>query len=223
MVVAAASPLDARPQRLAGDATWAPRRQLSLEQARKRSQQLSGLRLLFVSLAAASFSSVFVFMVVHAAIGGFSDQGEVAANAPQQMLNPRFAGRNEAGETFEVTAVTAIRQSEDPNLVDLDRPVYRTRDGRTVQATRGLYNQTTGAVQLTGDVVFADPKGYRFESTGAKVEGESGRIVGERAIRGAGPLGTIRADSYEVARDGSRLSFRGRVKGVIKEGRGGQS
>lgn len=205
---------------LAGTAAWGPRRQLSLEQARKRSRRLSQLRLFFVAAAAASFSSIFVFIIVHSVIGGLTNPGEVAASEPQKMLNPRFAGRS-AGGPYEVTAAVAIRRSMTSDLIDLDKPIYRSRDGRTVTAERGIYDQSTGAVRLSGDVVFADSTGYRFESAGARVEGDSGRVIGDRAIHGAGPLGSVRADAYEISEDGSRVTMRGRVKGTLKRGRGG--
>jgi lipopolysaccharide export system protein LptC len=209
----------ARPHPLAGTQGWAPRRQLTLEQARKRSLQLSRMRLFFVSASVASFSSIFVFIIVHSLIGGLTNPGEVAASEPQKMLNPRFAGRSATGP-YEVTAEVAIRRSMTSDLIDLDKPIYRSRDGRTVNAARGVYDQATGAVRLSGDVIFADSGGYRFESAVARVEGDTGRVIGDRAIHGAGPLGSVRSDGYEISEDGTRITLRGRVKGTLKRGRG---
>jgi lipopolysaccharide export system protein LptC len=178
------------------------------------------MRLMFVALAAASFGSIFVFLIVHSLIGGLTNPGQVAASEPQKMLNPRFTGRNVAGP-YEVTAQVAVRRSMTSPLVDLEKPIYRTREGRTMSAERGIYDESTGAVTLAGDVIFSDGAGNSFQSTGAVVEGELGRIRGERAIRGDGRLGAVRADGYEISNDGQRITLRGRVKGQLQPGRGG--
>ena len=87
-------------------------------------------------------------------------------------------------------------------------------------ANSGVYNQVERTVQLNGDVVFADDGGNTFSSTGAFVNAAENRVEGNRAIRGAGPLGSVRADSYEIREGGGRIVFRGRVKGVVVEHRG---
>jgi lipopolysaccharide export system protein LptC len=201
-----------------GDA-WEPRRQLTLEAARKRSAQLSRLRLLFVGLASASFSSFFGFMTLHAALGGFGARDEVTAAESLTMVNPRFSGRSAGGQSFVVTASTAKRQGPQSDLIDLDRPVY-TADGRKVVATAGLYNQLARTVQLTGEVVFSDDDGNSFTSTSAFVRTADNIVEGARAVRGEGALGSVRADSYEIRDNGSRVIFRGHVKGTIKQKQG---
>lgn len=198
---------------------WEPTRQLTLDAAWKRSRQLSRLRLVFVGLASASFSAFFGFMTLHAALGGFGGRNEVSEVESLKMLNPRFSGRTQGGASFEVTATTATRRGLGSDLIDLEAPIY-TANGRKVTANSGVYNQAERTVQLNGDVVFADDGGNTFSSTGAFVDAARNRVVGNRAIRGEGPLGSVRADSYELGEGGDRIVFRGRVKGVVVERRG---
>lgn len=200
---------------------WEPKRQLTLEAARKRSRQLSATRLLFVGLATASFSTFFGFMTLHAALGGFGTRDEVSAAESLTMVNPRFSGRSQGGESFVVTALTAKRQGPQSDLIDLDKPVY-TADGRKVTATAGVYNQLERTVQLTGEVVFSDNDGNAFSSTSAYVRTADNVVEGARAVRGEGPLGSVRADSYEIKDNGSRVIFRGHVKGTIRQRSEGQ-
>lgn len=195
---------------------WEPRRQLTLDAARRRSRRLSVLRLIFVGLASASFSAFFGFMTLHAALGGFGGRDEVSEVESLKMVNPRFSGRAAGGATFDVTAMTATRRGLQSDLIDLDSPVYAAKD-RQVTATRGVYNQVARTIELNGDVVFTDQSGNTFSSTNAFVDAAENRVVGKRAIRGEGPLGSVRADSYELQEGGDRIIFRGRVKGVVKD------
>ena len=209
-----------RPHPIAAAEAWEPKRQLTLEAARKRSAQLSRLRLMFVGLASACFSSFFGFMTLHAALGGFGGRDEVSAAESLTMVNPRFSGRTVGGESFIVTATTAKRQGPQSDLIDLDKPVY-TAEGRKVVATAGVYNQAERTVQLTGEVVFSDDDGNAFTSTSAFVRTADNTVDGARAVRGEGPLGSVRADSYEIRDNGSKVVFRGHVKGTIKQRAGG--
>jgi lipopolysaccharide export system protein LptC len=197
---------------------WEPRRQLSLAAARRRSARLSGLRFLFVALAAGSFASIFVFMAVNALSGGPGRDAAAAAQG-QRMENPRFVGRSKAGKAFRITARTAVRQ-EGSNLIVLEGPVYEEDGGRKMLSVRGLYDPTARTVEMEGDVKFAGQDGSGFFSTNAFIDGPAGLIRGERSIRGAGPLGGVRADAYEISEDGRRITLRGRVTGSLK-GRGG--
>lgn len=219
--LAATFPLADRGHPMAG--AWEPRRQLTLEAARRRSKQLSTLRLVFVGLASACFSAFFGFMTLHAALGGFGGRDEVSEIESLKMLNPRFSGRTGGGTIFDVTATTATRRGLQSDLIDLDAPIYEAKD-RQVTATRGVYNQAARTIDLNGDVVFRDKSGNTFSSTSAFVNAAENTVLGKRAIRGEGPLGSVRADSYELRDGGDRIIFRGRVKGTVKErqGSGGQ-
>jgi lipopolysaccharide export system protein LptC len=206
-----------RPHPMAG--AWEPKRQLTLEAARRRSKQISTLRLIFVGLASASFSAFFGFMTLHAALGGFGGADELTEVESLKMISPRFSGRTGGGALFDVTAVTATRRGPQSDLIDLDSPVYAAKD-RKVTARTGVYDQAKRTVDLSGDVVFTDASGNTFTSTQAFVDAQANTVRGTRAIRGEGPLGSVRADSYELLDGGDRIIFRGRVKGVVKQERG---
>lgn len=200
-------------------AIWEPARQLTLDAARKQTRRISRLRLVFVGLASACFSAFFGFMTLHAALGGFSGRDEVSEAESLKMLNPRFSGRTVGGAQYDVTAASAVRRGLQSDLIDLAQPVYVARD-RRVTAETGLYNQSARTVELNGNVTFTDASGNRFFSTHAFVDAAENRVVGKRAIRGEGPLGSVRADSYELREGGHRVVFSGRVKGVVKQSQG---
>jgi lipopolysaccharide export system protein LptC len=205
---------------MATGAAWEPRRQLTLEQARRHSRLVSSQRILFVSLAAASFSCFFGFMTLHAALGGFTTRSEMSVQESLRMINPRFTGRTQGGGNYTVIAHEATRRATGSNLIDLRNPVYTTLDGRRVTSTVGVYNQTSREIELRGNVVFTDPSGNVFTSTSSIIDGAANKVTGKRAVRGAGPIGSVRADSYEISDDGNRVVLQGHVRGVVKQKRG---
>lgn len=214
---AATLPPPGRPHPMAE--AWEPKRTLTLDAARRQSRRLSTLRLVFVGLASASFSAFFGFMTLHAALGGFGGRDEVSEVESLKMINPRFSGRTGAGGLFDVTADTAVRRGPQSDLIDLAQPIYTAKD-RRVTAKTGVYNQVERTVELSGDVVFSDADGNTFTSTSAFVNAQANSVEGKRAIRGEGPLGSVRADSYEIRDGGDRIIFRGRVKGTVNEDQG---
>ncbi|MEL6757564.1 MAG: hypothetical protein AAFP81_14125, partial [Pseudomonadota bacterium] len=56
-----------------------------------------------------------------------------------------------------------------------------------------------------------DAEGYEFTTTAARVFVQDGRIEGLEPLSGNGPLGYVRADSYEIEDEGDRVIFRGNV------------
>ncbi|MES1202387.1 MAG: LPS export ABC transporter periplasmic protein LptC [Pseudomonadota bacterium] len=194
---------------------WEPRRALSLRQARRRSAVVAGLRRFFVAAAGACFASVFVFMAIAALQGSGVD--ERTASEPLRMLNPRFTGRTAQGGPFQITAETALRDRGGKQLVHLDSPVYRGQDGTVVLAPRGLYDETTRTITLNGDVLFSEHGGNRFSTSNMVVDLANGSVHGEHEVTGAGPLGVVRADAYEIRQGDRALVLRGGVRGQIPD------
>lgn len=196
---------------------WEPRRSLSLRQARRRSRLVAGLRRLFTAGAGAAFASVFVFMALSAVEGGFFGDDRYANTQPLRMVNPRFTGRTESGGPFRVTAATAERQRGGRQLVELSSPVYRAERGTIVIAPRALYDEVGGEIIFDGDVLFSEPGGNRFTTPNMIVDLEGGRVYGQNGVTGAGPLGVVRADAYELREADQALRLTGGVRGQLPD------
>jgi lipopolysaccharide export system protein LptC len=195
---------------------WEPRRALSLRQARRRSLLVAGLRRFFVAAAGAAFASVFVFMGLSAIVGGV-DAASRGQAEPMRMLSPRFTGRTESGGPFQITANTAVRERTGRQLVRMESPVYRSEDGTTVVAPRGVYDELGHNVTLEGDVLFSEKGGNRFSSPNMIIDLTGGTVHGEGGVTGAGPLGVLRANAYEIRQSDGALVLRGDVKGQIPD------
>lgn len=197
---------------------WAPQRQMTLEQARKRSRLVGSLRMAFVAGAAVS-AGVMVGPMAATAISGASYQPErISASEVVTMVNPRFTGRNVAGEPFEITARTAQRRLDDASVIDLTDPRLEDQNGTIVTALEGVYHQNDEFLDLYKDVQVRDPEGYVFGTSAARVFVQEGRVRGLEPLDGAGPLGDVRADAYEIVDEGDRVILRGCVYMTIFPG-----
>lgn len=194
---------------------WTPHRQLSLAQARNRTQMVRYMRF---ALVAAAIITLGIFLGFIARNAYDRAQGNaVAVNGDQTvtMVNPRFTGRDGAGSLYIITSETAQQRRENEDLIDLVNPKLVDSFGGEVTAPRGLYDRVNETLDLYEDVLVVDAEGYVFNSTHAQVFPKTGRVIGVEPLDGTGPLGDIRSDSYELDRDSGIVTFVGRVKTVI--------
>jgi lipopolysaccharide export system protein LptC len=202
----------------AADFVWEPKRALTLRAARRRSRLIAGLRRFFVAAAGASFASVFVFMALYAVEGGFM-ANQFAASEPLRMINPRFIGRTESGGPYQLTAETAERPRGDNQPIEMIAPVYRTEAGTIMLAPRGIYDEQAKRIVFQGEVLFSDRGGNRFTTPDMTVDLEHGALIGRGGVTGAGPLGVLQADAYELRESDRALVLRGGVRGQIPDRR----
>lgn len=199
----------------ATDAIWEPQRRLTLDQARRRSAFLRVFRLVAATLSGACLVALLLGIVLNGFGPGAVGQRAIGVEETLTMLNPRFSGRDAGGTKYEITADRAVRQGLDTQKMTLSNPKFTTEGGRTVTAPRGFYDPESRVIELFDKVVFTDPKGRQLTTSYALIDSRLDLIQGGRAIAGASGLGEVRADAYEVRREGSQIIMRGRVRGVI--------
>ncbi|MEE9381723.1 MAG: LPS export ABC transporter periplasmic protein LptC [Hyphomonadaceae bacterium] len=189
---------------------WAPRRQLTLEQARGRSDLVKLLRMLFVAGAAISLG----VLLGHLAANTMERSGtiEIPTEEAITMLSPRFTGRDLEGQPFVITADSVQRQAGSQDRVFLSMPTLSDELGGLVTAPEGIYDQAAQTLELNKNVVLANENGYVFQTSQAIVHMSDSRVVGLEPLKGSGPTGEIEADSYEVTDNGARIVLRGHVK-----------
>jgi lipopolysaccharide export system protein LptC len=132
------------------------------------------------------------------------------------MHNPRYVGQTKDAEPYELTAASAYIDPKRPNRVHLDRlaaelAAASKRDVNLV-ALKGLYNRSADKLDLDGDIELTTSDGYRFETQSARIDLQSGQVVGNQPIQGFGPTGTLSAERFEIRDGGDLLRFEGRVK-----------
>jgi lipopolysaccharide export system protein LptC len=190
----------------------------TLRAARRRSRLVGGLRRFFVAAAGASFASVFVFMALYAVEGGFAI-ADMVSSEPLRMINPRFIGRTESGGPYQLSAEMAERPRGDGKPIDLIAPVYRTEAGTIMLAPHGVYDEANKRITFQGEVLFSDRGGNRFSTPNMIVDLDKGTLYGQGGVTGAGPLGVLQADAYELRESDRALVLRGGVRGQIPDRR----
>jgi lipopolysaccharide export system protein LptC len=198
------------------EVNWEPKRALTLRKARRRSRVIAVLRRAFVAGAGASFAAVFVFMALNAIQGGVN-AATLGPSEPLRMINPRFIGRTENGGPYQLSAEMAERPRGENQLIELIAPVYRTEAGTIMLAPRGIYDEQAQRVVFDGEVLFADRGGNRFTTPNMIVDLERGTLTGRGGVIGAGPLGVLQAESYELRDSDRALVLRGGVRGQIPD------
>jgi lipopolysaccharide export system protein LptC len=132
------------------------------------------------------------------------------------MHNPRYAGRTNDDEPYQLTAASAYADPKQPDRVHLDHPTgaLTTTGPRDLNLTAqtGVYNRAADKLELGGGVELTTSDGYRFDTDRAHIDLKDGQVIGDRPIAGSGPTGKLAADRFEIRDKGDLLHFEGRVK-----------
>lgn len=203
---------------------WEPRRALALSVARKRTAFVRGMRLFFTA-AALAITGLLVAQLVLGSGGPTTGETE-AVSEDVRMTNPRFTGRDENLTPYVVTADTAIRRRDAADgVTELEHPrldynfLETGTDVSRVLADSGRYDLPNRILDLHSDVNFRTRAGYTFQSNHARIFLREERVTGEESVEGTGPMGTIRADSYEITDGGNRIVFSGNVRARLTQDR----
>lgn len=138
-----------------------------------------------------------------------------------KLVGARFMGRMADGRSFLIGAGSAARSDTDMQQVILTDPIL-TLGGETgapsrMSARRGIYDEKTRVLRLTGDVRIDNGQGQRIATNDSIIDTRTGKITGQSGISGDGPLGQVRANAYEVDRETGRVIMKGRVKARIEK------
>ncbi len=198
-----------------GEISWEPRRQMTLESARKRSAVIRVLRLTFLVLSAVIIAVVLLYILVNALRKDVpAPPPLVEADGEVRMINPRFSGRDSAGRPYVVIADTATRRTDEPETTDLVNPRLDTApgsDSSQVTAKRGVYQADKKILTLYDNVLFTTPNGYEYKTEHARFFIDSDSISGNQPVSGTGPMGSVSADSYNIIEGGKKVTFIGNV------------
>jgi lipopolysaccharide export system protein LptC len=172
------------------------------------------LRLTFLASAAVCVG-VYAGHIVQSAMSRGTATVDFAADEIVTMVNPRFSGRDSSGAAYVITADEARRRRQDDSIVDLINPVLNDAAGGQVRAPSGMYHRQAGIMELYQDVQITDPTGYSFKTAGARIHVAESRVEGLSPLQGRGPLGDVRADSFEILDGGNRSVLEGNTHIVI--------
>jgi lipopolysaccharide export system protein LptC len=193
---------------------WTPRLATSLREARRRTAVVHILRLLFTTGAVIS-AGLLLGPVIQNSLD-LQPTRPTPTSPNVTILSPRFEGRDQNDNPYTLTAATARRRPDTPEIIDLVAPHLEYMSNSAVDAREGVFNRSEQTLDLVGDVVMTDAGGYTFRADSARALITESRVVGKTPLTGEGPIGEIRADAYEVSKDGDVIDLTGNVWSRIK-------
>jgi lipopolysaccharide export system protein LptC len=183
---------------------------------RRRSRMIGYLRIALPAAIALILLSMAGFVIHATVIGHAAAKSE--ADAPIQLINPRFVGRDEKGRAFVLTASSAVRDDNDYQRVMLDKPTLifdeEGANPTRITANSGVYREDRRMLNLDGGVKM-NGSNVNFDTASSIFNTATGELEGQGQISGIGSLGEITAKSYGVYDKGERLVFKGGVRGRI--------
>lgn len=149
----------------------------------------------------------------------FERVGEVSNDLA--MIKPRLSGTDAKGNPFVITADRAIQQgrnSRKARLINVDADITLDNE-RWLNATAadGLFDADARTLVLNGGISVFSDNGYELHTQSAHFDLKRGVARGQQTVTGQGPLGAIRADSFEVDKTTQQIRLRGNVRTIFEK------
>ncbi len=140
-------------------------------------------------------------------------------NIQNELLKPVFNSVDDKYEPYTVTADRATQSREDPDLVELAKPVanlaMNTGEKVDANANSGLYQQKAQKLNLEGDVHLIHSNGYTLTTQELRVDLAAHKAYSGQDVRVEGPGGTIDATGLEGDSENGSLIFTGPAKVIL--------
>ena len=130
-----------------------------------------------------------------------------------ELLNPRFETTDAQQNPVNVTAIRALQNQENPDLVKLEKPNadLKMKDGSNVQieAQKGTYEQETEKLFLQDDVKIRHESGYELQAEELRVDMKTREAFSDKNVRVEGPEAQVDATGLEGNVEDGILIFKG--------------
>lgn len=207
------------------------RRRLTGAQAAVRTRIVRRLRmalpLVAVILVAALLINTRSNGVDEAFLNDFADLD--ATPEELRMANPRFAGVDDKGFPYEITAEAALQAPGAQQRVELVNPravTHGADEERIVIADRGFYLSEGNILELQESVTMESRIGgtsYILRTPAATVAIGEETVRSTAGVEGEGDSGALRADRMHAYNSEGRVVFEGNVSMRIYPGKGNLS
>ncbi|CAN7216515.1 LPS export ABC transporter periplasmic protein LptC [Phenylobacterium sp. LjRoot225] len=177
---------------------------------RPRPPLIAILRILLPAVAGA----VLLAVIVAVASSGLRNiAGAASTTRPIELVGPRLIGADSKQRPFVITATSAERE-DGSGRIRLNSPVLMRDQGGAdemrVTAAKGVYDETAGRLELTGDVRLAGPSGA-FATPSAVYDAKSGEVLGAGGVKAASGANQLQAGSVSVKDKGKSVIYKGGV------------
>ena len=186
--------------------------------ARAHSRLVFLLRWLLPTLILAMLGLLAAFVVSEALRAAAARPKELPTQI--RMISPHFIGRDDKGRAFNLASRVAVRDDADMQRVYLGQPVMvmdsDTPHPKTLTADRGVYDEDTRILRLTGHVRVDDAAASTVGSNEALVDTRAGTVTGVSPIAASGPMGSIQGGSYTATEKSGTVVMHGGVHAELK-------
>lgn len=142
-----------------------------------------------------------------------------SANIQNELLKPVYNSVDEKNQPFTVTADRATQGRENPDIVELEKPVAELMqtDGTKIEgdAKNGLYEQKSQKLNLEGDVHIKHSNGMVLSTEELRIDLATQKAYSGRDVRVEGPEGSIDATGLEGDTNTGALIFTGPAKVIL--------
>ncbi len=214
---AAPAPAPAQPQPRRSARAWLAERSRSGALAPRYSRFVEIIRLVLPLTAVALVLLVFGYSMFTRPPASFTLtlKDLAALGGDRVVTNPTLTFTDEDTRAFVVKATRAKQLEGQTDLWRLEdirgRMNKPVGPGYNLTSTHGVLNTKSEVMDLAGAIAVKSDDGYEFYATSARVDMQSGEVKSASAVHGAGPTGTIEAESFLLRNRGQQLSFMGNV------------
>lgn len=135
-------------------------------------------------------------------------------NLQNEMQKPHYQGLDAKNNPYTVMADKAIQKDKDTVVLVSIRADMQQDKGSwlALNAGTGELNLVSKQLLLMDGVDMFYEGGYEFETPHAQVDIKEGTAYGDAKVVGRGPMGTLKANSFEVENRGAIIRFNGSVR-----------
>jgi len=209
----------APPQRSRILDTLPNRQRLTGEQAAARSLLIKRLRIALPVLALVLVGALLLNTRSGGDEDAYLDDFANLDATPEElrMANPRFAGVDDKGHSYDITADAALQTPGVKEVVELVQPraVTTGADTKTVvTANKGVFQTKDNVLDLSDGVTLNHSVGeetYVFTTSAATVSIGDETVQSTTGVEGESGSGTLRADRMRAYNSEGRIVFEGNV------------
>lgn len=195
------------------------RQRVTGAQALQRSLFVRRLRFVLPVVAFGLVVALFLNAREDAGDAAFLEDFAAADATPEelQMERPRFAGVDDKGRPYEITADEARQATDSENVVDLVNPRALTKGGEEdtlVTADKGVYRKDANELDLSQSVRLEHKIGaeiYVLTTPAAKVSIKGETVETTSGVSGVSQSATLQADRMRAYNAQGRVVFEGNV------------
>lgn len=191
----------------------------AMQAAQKHSRRVQMLR---IALPAVAIAGVVIMALIL-----LFDPLRIYRQLPVQFSNlsiegnkitmeaPKLTGFTRDKKPYNVTAVTAVQDLTQPNIIELHEIhgnlEQENRGGTELRAKAGVYDMKAENLQLHGGIEIHSENGYHAYLNDAFIEVKQGRMVTKNPVNATFPDGTLQAARAEIREHGAIVFFEGGV------------